>query len=92
MARLSKFVNAPIANLRRRPPKLFIRKADKKFQKKKKMARGRASERPEMSDPESSPGSGAAVIPSLVAAFSRPSSFENGTPDHGLTTVVTWWC
>jgi hypothetical protein len=39
MARLSKFFNAPIANLRRFPPELFIRKADKKFQKKEDFAR-----------------------------------------------------
>jgi hypothetical protein len=46
MARLSKSFNAPIANLRRNPPELFTRKADKKFQKKKKMARAEASKGP----------------------------------------------
>jgi hypothetical protein len=42
MPRLSKFFNAPIAKLRRFSPELFTRKADKKFQKKKKLARGGA--------------------------------------------------
>jgi hypothetical protein len=43
MARLSKFFNAPIADLRRSPPELFTRKSDKKSRKKRKIARGEAS-------------------------------------------------
>jgi hypothetical protein len=35
MPRLSKFFNAPIAMSRRFSPEIFIRKADKKFQKKR---------------------------------------------------------
>jgi hypothetical protein len=70
MTRLSKFFNAPIAKLGRFSPELFLRKANKKFQKKEKSARGGASKRPEMSDPKSNPESRAAVIRSMVADFS----------------------